>query len=454
MKTAITTISLIFLIQILHSQNHDSSSKPIIDRERTIEWIKQNAIPINSVKAESGFDDLMSLKNILNDVQIIGLGEATHGTREFFQMKHRMIEFCVKELGFKVIATEFNYIGAENINNYILYGKGDAYNSLGSQGLMVWDTEEIVDLIKWLRTYNQSVSEENKVRIRGLDIRCNYIGDNFTIINQYLEKVDKQKASLNDSLLRIIKKMDSGMIQGINTDSSKNEFLKLLANFSLKKGDYVQHSSEGEYKNIFQRLNIIGQNLCMNFVKIDNPRTLYYEKTRLRDYFMASNFMSFEQEEKPGTKFIIWGHNMHISKADTTETDGIRMLGNYLLEAYGNKYYTFGFSFDKGSFQTFEYSDQRKPLGMQVFSVSADHDNTIDWYLAKTSINPFIINFRLKNMPDFMNNFLNSRLLTRRIGGEAIRSRVEMMNGFCVIKKSYDAIIFVNNTSRATPLNN
>jgi len=452
MKKLYILLGLLIIIQDLSAQESSQSSKPVIEYGKTIGWIKQNAIPLKSVIPETGMKDLSPLKKTLKNVKIVGLGEATHGTKEFFQMKHRMIEFLVKKLDYRILAMEFNYVGAENINNYILYGIGDASTALGSQGLMVWDTEEILDLIEWLRFYNQSVPDNKKVRIRGLDVRCNYVGDNFSMIHQYLQKVDPQKAHESDSLLIMIKKMDSGIIQGINTDSCKNEFLKLLAGFSLGKGDYVQHSSEKEYKTIYKRLITIGQNLCINFVTIDDPRESYYEKTRLRDFFMASNFMSLLQEEKPDTKFIVWGHNMHISKADTSETNGINMFGNYLQEAYGNKYYAFGFSFDKGSFQTFEYSDQRKPLGMQEFSVSADHQNTIDWYLSKTGINPFIINFRINNIPDYMSTFLDSSLLTRRIGGEAIRSRVEMMNGFCIINKSYDALIFINNTTRAVPL--
>lgn len=120
----------------------------------------------------------------------------------------------------------------------------------------------------------------------------------------------------------------------------------------------------------------------------------------------------------------------------------------YALE----KYYSIGFSFDKGSFQTFEYSDERKPLGMQELTVRDDHPNTIDWYMSQTGMNPFIINFRLNKTPDFMQNFLGSRLLTRNIGGQAIRSRVEMMNGFCILNDSYDGLIFINNTTRAVPI--
>src|SRR5689334_16326919 len=56
-------------------------------------WLKQHAITIKSVEAGNGFDDLQPLKRVLADVRVVGLGEATHGTREFFQFKHRMVEF-------------------------------------------------------------------------------------------------------------------------------------------------------------------------------------------------------------------------------------------------------------------------------------------------------------------------------------------------------------------------
>jgi erythromycin esterase len=190
----------------------------------------------------------------------------------------------------------------------------------------------------------------------------------------------------------------------------------------------------------------------MNFITGGDPRSIYNEKTRLRDYYMASNFKSLVQEEKLDTKFIVWAHNMHISKTEPLDSGDIKMFGNYLKVAFGDKYYAFGFSFDKGSFQSYGYTDERKPLGMQEFNVNAIHDNTVDWYLAQTGINPFIINFRIKQIPDFMDEFLNARLLTRTIGGQVVKSHVEMMNNFIIINKCYDALIFINHTTRATPI--
>lgn len=118
------------------------------EQQQFIDWISSNAHPLKSVSAGSGFEDLQWLKPVLQNVNYVGLGEATHGTREFFQMKHRMLEFLVKEMGFTIFAIEASYSGCRRINDYVLYGKGDAHTALASQGFWTWDTEEIIDMIE------------------------------------------------------------------------------------------------------------------------------------------------------------------------------------------------------------------------------------------------------------------------------------------------------------------
>ena len=62
-------------------------------------WIAAHAIRLESPAAGHGFADLQPLKRIIGDARIVALGEATHGTREFFQLKHRLLEFLATEMG-------------------------------------------------------------------------------------------------------------------------------------------------------------------------------------------------------------------------------------------------------------------------------------------------------------------------------------------------------------------
>ena len=136
------------------------------ETEQVTKWFTSNAIPLKSVEGES-FAELKPLKQVLRGVRIVGLGEETHGTREFFQLKRRLIEFLVKEAGFTVFAMELSYAASLDINEYVLNGTGDRDKLLAKQGLWAWDTQEVSEVIEWLRQYNSSMPAEKKVRFVG-----------------------------------------------------------------------------------------------------------------------------------------------------------------------------------------------------------------------------------------------------------------------------------------------
>jgi len=74
-----------------------------------LEWIRSAAIPLATVEPRQGYRDLEPLRSIIARARIVSLGEATHGTREFFKLKHRMLEFCVAELGFSMFILEASF---------------------------------------------------------------------------------------------------------------------------------------------------------------------------------------------------------------------------------------------------------------------------------------------------------------------------------------------------------
>src|SRR5262249_32481125 len=70
------------------------------------DWLQKNAIAFKTERAESGLEDLQPLKAVIGDARIVALGEGTHGTAEFFRMKHRLVEFLASEMGFTIFAIE------------------------------------------------------------------------------------------------------------------------------------------------------------------------------------------------------------------------------------------------------------------------------------------------------------------------------------------------------------
>jgi erythromycin esterase-like protein len=133
------------------------------------DWIRANAVPLKTVEAGNGFQDMQPLKKMIGDARIVSLGEATHGSREFFQMKHRMMEFLATEMGFTIFTIEANMPEAYRVNDYVVNGTGDPAQLLRGMYFWTWDTEEVLDMIKWMRVFNQS--GRGHVEFTGFDMQ-------------------------------------------------------------------------------------------------------------------------------------------------------------------------------------------------------------------------------------------------------------------------------------------
>jgi len=134
-----------------------------------VEWIRANAIPLAGVEAGHGFADLQPLKKLIGDARIVSLGEATHGSREIFQLKHRMVEFLATEMGFNVFAIEANMPEAYRMNDYVLNGTGDPAELLKGMYFWTWDTGEVLELIQWMRDFNRS--GKGRIEFTGFDMQ-------------------------------------------------------------------------------------------------------------------------------------------------------------------------------------------------------------------------------------------------------------------------------------------
>jgi erythromycin esterase-like protein len=149
----------LLIVAVLHAQQPDP----------TIDWIRTHAVPLKTPEAGNGFDDMRPLQALIGQARIVSLGEATHGSREFFQLKHRMLEFLASEMGFTIFSIEANLPEAYRLNDYVLEGKGDPAQLLRGMYFWTWDTEEVLAMIRWMRQFNQS--GKGRVQFTGFDMQ-------------------------------------------------------------------------------------------------------------------------------------------------------------------------------------------------------------------------------------------------------------------------------------------
>ena len=201
-KTAIMKQIAFLLPFLLFAMTTFPQESAKVDSKAITTWIQQKSIPIKQVTAGNDFSDLQALKSVLKDVRVVGLGENTHGTREFFQLKHRLLEFLVKEMNFTAFAIEGGYGSCEPINNYVLYGKGNLASALTAQGYVLWDMEELASMIEWMRKYSQSVADDKRVAFYGIDFMYNEPARE-TVLD-YVKKYSPQMAPSTTSLFEFL----------------------------------------------------------------------------------------------------------------------------------------------------------------------------------------------------------------------------------------------------------
>ncbi len=166
----------------------------------TTEWIRANAIRLSTTEAGHGFADTQALKTLIGNARIVSLGEATHGTREFFQLKHRMLEFLATEMGFTIFSIEANMPEAYCLNDYVLNGTGDPAELLREMYFWTWNTEEVLEMIRWMRAFN--ASGRGRVQFTGFDMQTHTVA--LYIVQQFVRRYDTAyAATLRDASGRI-----------------------------------------------------------------------------------------------------------------------------------------------------------------------------------------------------------------------------------------------------------
>jgi erythromycin esterase len=132
-------------------------------------WVDRHAHPLTSLSPDAPAHDLRPLRHVARHASVVGLGEATHGSHEQFRLKHRMVRYLVEEMGFRTVAFEDDFASGVAIDRYVTTGAGDARRLVSSMSSPFWSAEEIVDLVEWMRTYNEA-HPDDPVRFLGTDV--------------------------------------------------------------------------------------------------------------------------------------------------------------------------------------------------------------------------------------------------------------------------------------------
>src|SRR5215471_1948211 len=162
-----------------------------------VAWMKRTAHPFDTCAPRDDQADLKFLDKLVGNAHIVALGEGTHGTSEFFQMKHRIVRYLATKKGFTVFAIEANMPEAYRVNDYVLTGHGDPGALLDGMYFWTWNTHEVLDMIEWMRAFN--ASGKGRIQFTGFDMQTPDTAA--AIARRVLAKVDTVAADSVDACL-------------------------------------------------------------------------------------------------------------------------------------------------------------------------------------------------------------------------------------------------------------
>jgi erythromycin esterase len=321
----------------------EKDTKDPVDKNPLIVTLDEKLHPLSQNPLD-WTDEQLGFLDALNDTRVIGLGEATHGSKEFFDAKHRIFRYLVEIHGFRVFAFEADFGESLFLNEAIQEGRTIDIKDLmlSKMHFWTWKTEEVQHLLEWMCNYNQGKNDADKIHYMGID--CQYNTYHPSFVKDYLAQSSQLLYDFSNDILDEVEAASNDRYANFNQSQYEELLTKvegLIDSVSASESDLISSSSYKEFQLIQQILNVMKQSLIVGYRSSIDDHTINY-----RDEYMAENVMWLLDYFENG-KIAIWAHNYHVSN---TESYGGGSMGFHLKDSINDDYKILGFSFSRGSF--------------------------------------------------------------------------------------------------------
>lgn len=402
--------------------------------------IASHAVPLSSVEAGAPSEDLTAFGKAVGDARIVLLGEATHGSREIFQMKHRLLEYLVKEKGFTVFAKEANWPESQALDRYIKTGDGDPRQGLQDMYFWTWRTQEVLAMVEWMRRFNQAPGNHPILSFTSFDMQYYKFAAQRVLAFVQKHAQETEVPAAVESAYRGLSDLPRNVSQDPSFQSASAAAEKVTALLESAQEQLVKAAGAAAFRDALQMTRIVTQALRM---RVPGAATSF------RDEMMAKNVAWLANELYPGEKIVVWAHNGHVNGARNI---GYEPMGSWLRKAFGRQMYVTGFAIDTGTVRAIGAGAQSTGLssyvippapagsGTAVLSAAGKPLFFLDLATARKAGGPFA-------------EWLSSRHAFRECGAVWNLEDAEEGNMVPVtLAEAYDGLIFLEKTEAAKGL--
>ena len=299
--------------------------------------------------------DYDELFESIGDARFVLIGEASHGTHQFYRERAEITKRLIAEKGFSAVAVEADFPDAYRVNRYVrgTSNDGDAVAALGGFKRFpawMWRNADVLDFVGWLRSYNDDVSNSSDmVGFYGLDLYSLY--GSIEAVLSYLDKVDPDAATRARDRYSCFEHFgENTQAYGYATafgisESCERDVVEQLSELNRRASELAHRDGRVAEDDYF----IAEQNARLVKNAEEYYRVMYRSDVsswNLRDRHMVETLVMLEKHLGADSKIVLWEHNSHLGDARATEMSrrGEWNVGQLVREIYADASYLVGFT--------------------------------------------------------------------------------------------------------------
>jgi len=385
----------------------------------------------------------------IHDAAVVALGEGTHGTREFFRLKHRLLRHLVTEAGVRTFAMEANAPEAQALDEYVVHGRGDPEAGLEGLYFWTWQTEAVLALVEWLRAFNEGRPLDDRVRFRGFDAQYTQ-GAVDALLEQF------EDGTLPADLVDDLELIGDDGSRPVDDDRVE-ERIDAAARAVPRVRETLENSDADEraryWPRVIEQVTEYKRRLVdWHAAEDDSEEAAAAMETilQVRDQAMAENVEWIEG--RTDGPVVLWAHDAHINRDRHSVRDteaAAPSMGSHLAERYGDEYYAVGFAFARGSFQAIDRTGEGR--GLASFTLEDPLPGTLESAMDDAGIGTTMLDIRTGTEDSRLADWFGARRERFSLGATYDDDPEAYLTAYS-LGKTFDALCFVPRTTRARPV--
>lgn len=413
--------------------------------------------PVQAIAAACEQFDTVDSANLepllarIGDARVVLLGEATHGTSEFYRMRENISRELIDRKGFNFIAIEADWPDAARIDRYVRHAghRSARWSAFARFPAWMWRNQETRKFVDWLRARNTGLPKHERVALHGLDLYSLY--NSIHSVIAYLEQVDPATAEVARRRYACLTPWQSNPASygyvALNDQyrSCEREVVSMLSDLLIAEQRYAAQDGE-HFLDAVQNARLVAN--AERYY-----RKMYYGSRaswNLRDSHMFETLQNLLNFYGPRSKAIVWAHNSHIGDCRATEMSrrGEHNIGQLCREEFGAGAYLVGFGTHSGHVAA--ASDWDGP--MEVKQIRPSMAGSYERLCHDAGCANFLLPLRNPKSEQLIEDLSKPRL--ERAIGVIYRPETELQSHYfqAVLPRQFDEYIWVDQSSAVSPL--